>query len=94
MAQFAFKFFICGGNERHHEAVLAFHQLCDNYIRGDYSVDVIDVSLEPQAAEAERVLAAPAVVRVSPAPVLRIVGHVVSDDKQALVKLGALLSDE
>ena len=44
-------------------------------------VEVIDVRERPEVAEAERIIATPMLVRVSPAPVRRIIGDLTDLDK-------------
>ena len=50
-------------------------------------VEIVDIARDPGAAERERLVASPALVRTSPAPVRRIVGDL-SDHRQVLDALG------
>ncbi len=81
MSQFAFKFFISGANPKHLHAVALLHHLCRTHLEGDYVLDVIDVVKEPKLAEAERILATPALVRISPAPEQRLIGDFATDPR-------------
>ena len=50
-------------------------------------LDVVDLRHEPERAEAERILATPLLVRVSPPPIRRIVGDL-SDAERVVWTLG------
>ena len=64
-------------------AVAAFHDLRRRHLGADAQVEIVDVAADPAAAERERLLAVPALIRVSPPPVRRIIGDL-TDQEQVL----------
>lgn len=76
-------------------SVLALHNLkalCLKLYRDDYRIDVVDVLLSPERAWAEGVIVTPMVLRVSPEPVVKIIGNLNNTD-QVLGALGLVIND-
>ena len=59
------------------KSVVAFSNLkkvCDEYLRGKYSIEVIDLLKNPQLAQGDQIVAVPTLVRLLPPPLRKIVG--------------------
>lgn len=82
-----FRVFVAGSSWRSRRTVRALHELCAAHGISRYDVDVIDVLDDPASAERDRVLALPMVMRVTPSPVVRVVGDL-SDEQVAAEVLG------
>jgi circadian clock protein KaiB len=71
------------------KAVAAFNNLkiiCEEQLKGKYSIKVIDLLKKPQLAHDEQILAIPTLVRKIPLPVRNIIGDL-SNTKRVLVGL-------
>jgi len=71
------------------KAVAAFKNLkiiCEEQLKGKYSIKVIDLLKKPQLARDEQILAIPTLVRKIPLPVRNIIGDL-SNTKRVLVGL-------
>lgn len=80
------RLYIAGQTPR---AVTAFNNLkliCENQLKGNYRIEVIDLLKNPQLARDEQILAIPTVVRKLPVPVRRIIGDL-SNTEPVLVGL-------
>jgi circadian clock protein KaiB len=64
--------YVCGDTPRSQRAIHRLKEMLGD--RQDCRVEVIDVIQRPEAAEAARILATPALIKESPPPVRRIVG--------------------
>lgn len=64
--------YVCGDTPRSQRAINRLREMLAD--RQDCRVEVIDVIQRPEAAEAARILATPALVKESPLPVRRLVG--------------------
>jgi len=76
-------------------SILALHNLkalCLKLYRENYRIDVVDVLLSPERAWAEGVIVTPMVVRVSPEPLVKIIGNLNNTD-QVLGALGLVIDD-
>jgi circadian clock protein KaiB len=75
MKRVALKLFVSGLTPRAEQAVQNIVRLCDRLCPDDYDLAVIDVLDDPQAAEREKILATPTLMRESPLPRRRIIGN-------------------
>jgi len=72
--------FITGQSARSQRAVANLRSLCD-LLGENCELTVIDVLERPQAAEDERILATPTVIRRRPLPLRRVIGDLSDPDK-------------
>jgi circadian clock protein KaiB len=73
-AQFKFRLFIAGNAQNSAQALANLNALCTTYLPGRHHIQVVDVYREPKLALAEHVIMTPTLVRLSPLPVIRVVG--------------------
>ena len=79
-----FRLYIVGGQYGSQRAEPDLRQALDACIPGEYALEVIDLRSRPDLAEADRVLAAPTVMRLAPEPARRAVGNLT--DAEALAR--------
>ncbi|HLP72891.1 MAG TPA: circadian clock protein KaiB [Bacteroidales bacterium] len=78
------------------KCVTAFSNLkkiCEEQLKGKYSIEVIDLMKNPQLSREHQILAIPTLVRKLPVPVRKIIGDL-SDTEKVLVGLDIKLSKE
>lgn len=66
------------------KCVAAFENLkryCEEHLKGQYSIEVIDLLENPQLAEGDQILAIPTLVRHVPEPLRRIIGDLSNEEK-------------
>lgn len=71
------------------KAVTAFSNLqkiCEDHLKGKYSIEIIDLLKKPQLARGDQILAVPTLVRKLPEPVRKIIGDL-SNTERVLVGL-------
>ena len=71
------------------KAVRAFanlRKICDEYLEGRYSIEVIDLVENPQLGRGDQILALPTLVRHLPTPIKKIIGDL-SNTERVLVGL-------
>ena len=61
-------------------------RLCEEHLKGRYSIEVIDLTRNPQLAAGDQIVAIPTLVRKLPEPLRKIVGDL-RDTERALVGL-------
>ncbi len=86
MKTFAFKLFVSGRTTRSARAIRNLRRLCVHTLRDDCEFVVIDVLEQPEAAESERILTTPTLVKHKPEPSRRVTGDL-SDDRLVLYAL-------
>ncbi len=65
----------------------------DKELKGQYSLEVINVLDNPQRAQEDKILATPTLVKASPPPEKRVVGDL-SDEERVLTALGLIAEKE
>ena len=68
------RLYVVGGQVGSLRAEPDLRQALEACIPGQYDLEVVDLRGRPDLAEIDRVLAAPTVLRLAPAPVRRVVG--------------------
>lgn len=68
------KLFVSGRTMRSDAAITNLELLLSGLGIQDYELQVVDVQLDPQAAEDEFILATPTLLKISPEPQRRIIG--------------------
>lgn len=83
-----FTIYVAGKTPAGIRAVANLKEICAGY-RADraYDIRVIDILENPQAAEDEKVIATPMIVKERPPPQRRLVGDL-SDREQVVIELG------
>ena len=72
-----------------HKSVTALNNLkkyCEEHLKGQYRIEVIDLLVHPQLAEGDQILAIPTLVRKVPVPIRKIIGDL-SNEAKVLVGL-------
>lgn len=84
---------VSGATPKSIEAIENIKKICEEYVPNQHELEVIDIYQQPQLATAERVVAAPTLVKKFPPPLRKLIGSL-SDTEQALKKLGLEKSKE
>jgi len=74
------KLYVISGTHAFDRSVAALEAL-RSALPSDVSIEVVDLGRQPEIAEAERIIATPMLVRVSPAPVRRVIGDLTDTDR-------------
>ena len=80
------KLYVTGANPRTERAIANLQQICDSELEGRYTLEIIDVLEDPEAAERDRVLATPTLIKELPPPLRRVIGDL-SDRAKVLLGL-------
>jgi circadian clock protein KaiB len=71
------------------KSVTAFENLkkiCEEHLKGQYHIEIIDLIKQPQLAKGDQILAVPTLVRLLPEPIKKIIGDL-SNTERVLVGL-------
>ena len=83
LPEYNLRLFITGASPNSIKAISNLKTICDKYLQGRYTLEVIDIYQQPEAASFEQVIAVPLLIKSSPAPFKRLVGNM-SDTAQVL----------
>jgi circadian clock protein KaiB len=76
--------YVNGTSPRAATAIENLRRICENELKGEYVLDIIDVVDQPEAAETDRVLATPTLIKQLPPPLRRVIGDLSDRDKVLL----------
>lgn len=66
-------------------AIENVREICDTYLSDDYDLEVIDIYQQRQLLKDMNIIAVPTLVRVNPAPEVRIIGDMLN--KKEITKI-------
>jgi circadian clock protein KaiB len=73
-SDFKFRLYVAGDSTNSAAAVGNLNTLCREHLPDRHKIEIVDVFLEPERALADGVFLTPTIVKLSPAPVRKIVG--------------------
>lgn len=82
--QYNLRLYVAGQTPKSLAAIANLKWLCDTYLAGRYSVEIIDLIDEPQLATMDRILALPTLVRRLPKPIKQIIGDLSKTERVLL----------
>jgi circadian clock protein KaiB len=83
------RLYISGRTEKSVAALSNLEKYCEEHLKGQYRIEVIDLMIKPQLAEGDQILAVPTLVRKVPEPIRKIIGDL-SDKEKVLVGLNII----
>lgn len=88
--QYVLRLFVTGASSNSVRAISNLKQICETYIKGNYSLEIIDVYQQKAIAETEQIIALPLLIKTHPLPQRRLIGDMSNKDK-VLRGLGLIL---
>lgn len=68
--KYVLRLFITGTTHRSCLAITNLKKICEEYLQGQYELEVIDLYLKPSLAKDEQIIAAPTLIKKLPLPFL------------------------
>lgn len=79
--EWVLRLYIAGTTAKAISALSNLKAICEEHLKGRYSIQVIDLLRNPQLAEGDQILATPTLVRALPTPIKKIIGNLASSDR-------------
>ena len=83
------RLYVAGKTPKALTAFANLKKICEVQLKGKYSIEVIDLLINPQLGKEDQILALPTLVRKLPVPVRKIIGDL-SNTERVLVGLNLL----
>jgi len=80
------RLYVAGQTPNSVKAFTNLKRICEQHLKGKYTIEVIDLLKNPQLAAGDQILAIPTLVRKLPQPLKRIIGDL-SNTERVLVGL-------
>lgn len=77
------RLFVTGATPNSTRAIANLKEICEEHLKGNYELEIIDVYQQPLIAQSEQIIALPLLIKKSPYPERRLIGDM-SDTKKVL----------
>jgi len=84
--KYELRLYVAGQTPKSLTAFANLKRICEEHLKGRYSIEVIDLLVNPQLAKGEQIVALPTLVRKLPPPIRKLIGDL-SNTERALVGL-------
>ena len=84
--KYVLRLYVTGTTPRSVKAIRNIRRICDEYLKGAYDLEVIDIYQQPVLAKGEQIIAAPTLLKKLPLPLRRFIGDM-SDTEKILLGL-------
>jgi circadian clock protein KaiB len=85
-AVYKLRLYVAGQTPKSVMALKNLKQICEEHLKGQYSIEIVDLRQHPQLAKGDQILAVPTLVRRLPEPMKKIIGDL-SNTERVLVGL-------
>jgi circadian clock protein KaiB len=79
--EYRLRLYIAGTTPKAIAALANLKAICEEHLKGRYTIEVIDLLKNPQLAEGDQILATPTLVRALPTPIKKIIGNLASSER-------------
>ena len=84
--RYELRLYVAGETPRCVEAFASLKRICEEHLKGRYSIEVVDLLKNPTLAAGDQIIAIPTLVRKLPTPIKKIIGDL-SNSERVLVGL-------
>ncbi len=84
--KYVLRLYVAGTTPRSLLAIRNIKRICEQFLRGRYDLEVIDVYQQPTLAKGEQIIAAPTLIKKLPLPLRKFIGDM-ADQERILVGL-------
>jgi circadian clock protein KaiB len=82
--RYILRLYVTGMTPRSARAVTNLRTICDEYLEGQYDLEVIDIYQQPVLTKGEQIIAAPTLIKKLPLPMRRIIGDMSNRERVLL----------
>jgi circadian clock protein KaiB len=80
------KLYVAGQTPKSLAAFANLKKICEEHLRGQYTIEIVDLLENPKLAKGDQIIAVPTLVRQLPPPVKKIIGDL-ADKERVLIGL-------
>ena len=74
MQRYVLRLYVTGNTPRATASIRNIRKICEEHLKGRYTLEVIDIYQQPAMVRDEHILAAPTLIKRLPSPLRRLVG--------------------
>jgi circadian clock protein KaiB len=81
VAEWQLRLYVAGTTAKSAAALANLRQVCETHLAGRYTIEVVDLLVNPKLAAGDQILAVPTLVRKFPEPIRKIIGDLSNEDR-------------
>jgi len=78
---YTLRLYVAGMTPQSTRAIANIKQICEEHLKGHYSLEVVDIYQQPVLAAGEQIIAAPTLIKKLPLPLRRLIGDLSSTER-------------
>ncbi len=79
--KYQLRLYVAGKTAKSVTALANLKRYCEEHLKGEYVIEIIDLLEKPQLAEGDQIFAIPTLVRKVPEPIRKIIGDLSNEEK-------------
>jgi circadian clock protein KaiB len=79
--KYELRLYIAGNTPKSLTALSNLKKYCEEHLKDEYIIEIIDLLINPQLAAGDQILAIPTLVRKVPEPIRKIIGDLSNEEK-------------
>ena len=79
--RYELRLYVAGKTAKSVTALQNLKRYCEEHLKDQYVIEVIDLLVQPQLAEGDQIFAIPTLVRKVPEPIRKIIGDLSNEEK-------------
>ena len=79
--KYVFQLFVTGMSPNSAHAIVNIKAICEQYLKGGYELEIIDIYQQPAMALSENIIAIPVLIKKFPLPKARLIGDLSNIEK-------------
>ena len=91
--KYVLRLYVAGVARKSSSAIRSVTDICEQYLKGRYELEIIDIYQQPDSVRREQVVVAPTLIKKLPLPLRRLIGDMANKEK-VLVGLDLRIKDE
>ena len=78
---YLFRLFVSGATPRSTAAIASVRRICEQYLPGQYELEVVDIYQQPEETRKAQIIAAPTLIKEFPFPTQRFIGDMSNSER-------------
>jgi circadian clock protein KaiB len=79
--KYVLRLYVAGISRRSATAIRSIKDICEEYLKGRYDLEIIDIYQQPALAKGEQIIAVPTLIKKLPDPLRRFIGDMADADR-------------
>jgi circadian clock protein KaiB len=79
--QYCLRLYVTGTTPKSNRAITNIKRICEENLKGRYTLEVIDIYQQPALARKEQIIAAPTLIKRLPLPLRKFIGDMADSDR-------------